>query len=103
MEIEKMEIEKISEIVISNVSSLVETLPDDQKFIVDINTKLFGKDANIDSLSLVSIIVDLETIFSDDYNIEISLTDDRAMMRKISPFESISTLVNYIDELINEQ
>ena len=96
-----MEKEKISEIVIANVSSLVDTLPEDQKFTVDNKTILFGKNANIDSLSLVSIIVDLETIFNDDFGIELSLTDDRAMMRKISPFESVSALVDYIDELIN--
>ena len=57
----------ILDIVISNVRSLVDTLPDDQKFSVDQNTILFGNGSNIDSLSLVSIIVDLESIFSNDY------------------------------------
>lgn len=95
--------EEILEIVISNVVSLVETLPDDQKFTVDQNTILFGNGSNIDSLSLVSIIVDLESIFIDEYDLEISLTDDKAMMRKKSPFDSIDSLVEYIDELVNEE
>ena len=93
--------EEILEIVISNVNSLVDTLPSDQKFIVDQNTILFGNGSNIDSLSLVSIVVDLESLFSDDYDLEISLTDDKAMMRKKSPFDSIISLVDYIDELVN--
>jgi len=93
---------EILEIVISNVNSLVDTLPNDQKFVVDQNTILFGNGSNIDSLSLVSIIVDLESIFLDDYDLEISLTDDKAMMRKISPFDSIISLVDYIDELVSE-
>lgn len=97
-----MEKEKITKIVISAVSSLVETLPAEQKFTVDQNTILFGTGTKIDSLSLVSIIVDLEEVFASDYNIEISLTDDRAMMRKQSPFDSISAMVDYIDELIHE-
>jgi acyl carrier protein len=98
-----MKKEEVIEIVVSNVKSLVDTLPEEQKFEVDQNTILFGNGSNIDSLSLVSIIVDLESIFSNDYNLEISLTDDRAMMRKTSPFDSIITLVDYIDELISEK
>jgi len=93
--------EEILEIVISNVNSLVDTLPSDQKFTVDQNTILFGNGSNIDSLSLVSIIVDLESLFSDDYDLEISLTDDKAMMRKKSPFDSIISLADYIEELVN--
>lgn len=92
----------ILDIVILNVRSLVDTLPDEQKFIVDQNTILFGNGSNVDSLSLVSIIVDLETTFSEDYKLDISLSDDKAMMRKNSPFDSVKSLVDYINELVNE-
>lgn len=98
-----MKKKKITEIVISTVSMLVETFPVDQQYTVDQNTILFGNGSKMDSLSLVSIIVDLESIFSLDYNMEISLTDDRAMTRKNSPFDSITVLVDYIDELVHEQ
>jgi acyl carrier protein len=94
--------EKINEIVISTVKSLIETFPEDQQFQVTNNTILFGYKSQIESLSLVSIIVDLETIFFDEYDKEISLTDDRAMTRKISPFTSIDSLVEFIYEIICE-
>jgi acyl carrier protein len=90
-------------VVTSTIKSLVDTLPDEQKFKVEENTKLFGEGSIINSLSLVSIIVDLETTFSIDYGFDISLTDDRAMMKEKSPFESVSALVDYIDELVNEK
>jgi acyl carrier protein len=93
---------EILEIVISTVMTLVETLPEEQKFSVNENTILFGNGSNIDSLSLVSIIVDLETTLSEDLNIDVSLSDDKAMMRTKSPFESIKSLVDYINELINQ-
>jgi len=96
-----MDKNEILQIVISNVKALVDTLPDAYKFSVDENTILFGNGSNIDSLSLVSIIVDLETSFSADYGFDISLTDDRAMMRAKSPFDSVQSLVDYMDELIN--
>jgi acyl carrier protein len=92
----------IHDIVMNQVTQLNETLPVDQQFVVNENTVLFGNGSAIDSLSLVSIIVDLETVFSSEHNQDISLTDDNAMTRSISPFSSISSLIDYIFELVNQ-
>ena len=98
-----MELEKVVKIVIDQVEQLMDTLPEEQKYEVNKDTKLFGNNSNIDSLSLVSIIVDLEMLFSDEHGFDISLTDDRAMTREISPFDSVSSLVDFIFEIINEK
>ena len=98
-----MELEKVVKIVIYQVEQLRDTLTEEQKFEVNKNTKLFGNNSNIDSLSLVSIIVDLEMLFSEEYGFDLSLTDDRAMTREISPFISITSLADYIVEIINNQ
>lgn len=90
------------ELVINQLLELNDTLPESEKFVVNEKTQLFGSNSNIDSLSLVSVIVDLEETLSSSYNIDISLTDDRAMTREISPFKNISTLVDYIEEIISE-
>ena len=93
--------DQILEIVTRNIKTLVDTLPQNQKFEVSESTVLFGENSKIDSLSLVSVIVDLESSFSMEYGYDISLTDDRAMTRKISPFASVRSMVDYLDELIN--
>ena len=98
-----MERSAILEIVLKQVNSLVDTLPDDQKFAVSESVVLFGKNSNIDSLSLVSLIVDMEAYFLDEHNLEISLTDDRAMTREISPFNTVASLTDYLNEIINEK
>lgn len=97
-----MKYEQILEVVLNNLKSLIETFPKDQQFEVSENTILFGNGSSIDSLSLVSVIVDLESIFSDEYNFDISLTDDRAMTREVSPFDTVKSLADYIFELVNE-
>jgi acyl carrier protein len=97
-----MKKESIFEIVLSTVNNLVETLPYDQTFEVNRDTILFGNGSSIDSLSLVCVIVDIETTLSLEYGLEISLTDDRAMTREISPFDNVSRLVDYIYEILNE-
>jgi acyl carrier protein len=66
---------------------------------IDVNTRLFGADAELDSLSLVSIIVDVENDISELVGHEISLTDDRAMSQKVSPFSDVNSLTAYIELL----
>lgn len=97
-----MEKNEILKIVLEQINQLKDTLPEDKKFDVNENTVLFGNGSSIDSLSLVSVIVDLEATFSGEFNFDISLTDDRAMTREISPFENVKTLVDYIYELTGE-
>jgi hypothetical protein len=63
---------------------------------------LFGAGATIDSLTLVTLIVELESKISECFSLDISLTDDRAMTREISPFDTFGSLKSYIVELINE-
>jgi acyl carrier protein len=89
------------ETIIKALKDLVDTLPDDQKFVPDLNTVLFGTGSTIDSLTLVSFIVDLESLLSEKYSQSISLTDDRAMTREKSPFSSVNDLVEYIEEIID--
>ena len=73
--------------------------PDEQ---IDIGprTSLFGAGSVLDSLSLVSVIVDLETAVSDQFDRAISLTDDKAMTREPVPFTNVAALHAYILELI---
>ena len=96
-----MERQEILNSVKNQVELLRDTFPSDEQFEVTEEMILFGADSTIDSLSLVSLIVDIESLFFDEYNLEISLTDDKAMMRKISPFSTISTLTDYIFEVVN--
>jgi acyl carrier protein len=94
--------EEISITVIENVKNLVETFPQAEQFEVNEDTVLFGLGSQIDSLSLVSVIVDLEMHYATELDVEFSLTDDRAMTRTISPFDSVKNLIDYIHELIAE-
>lgn len=64
------------------------------------DTCLFGEGSALDSLSLVSVIVDLETSVSDQFGKTISLTDDQAMSRDPVPFTDVGALKAYILELL---
>ena len=65
-------------------------------------TKLFGGDGILDSLGLVSYIVNVEEALEDEYGVSVILADEKAMSRRTSPFSRISYLVDYIIELIKQ-
>lgn len=90
----------VEEIILEALRFLNEEL--DEPVEIGPDTVLFGDDAQIDSLSLVSVIVDVESALQEQ-GLDASLTDDRAMSREISPFTDVQALKTYILELVEEQ
>ncbi|MDD3534876.1 MAG: hypothetical protein PHC50_01830 [Candidatus Cloacimonetes bacterium] len=92
-----MTINEITKSIISIVSEYLESQGTGSD--IDVKTVLFGKNAVLDSMGLVNIVIDLESHFLDN-DIEISLTSESAMSRKQSPFRTIATLAEFINEQI---
>ena len=67
------------------------------------DTPLFGSNSDLDSLGLVNLIVNIEENINNEYDVSISIADNRAMSQKNSPFRNVGTLSNYITELLNEE
>lgn len=90
-------------IVFRALENLNEELDDESKVEISPRTCLFGADAAIDSLSLVSVIVDVEQEASERLGFPVSLTDDRALDQQVSPFTDPEHLADYIVTLANER
>jgi hypothetical protein len=93
---------QVLEIILRALHNLNDELSDSERFEISPTTLLFGPNATLDSLALVSVIVDVEGDVSTALGRSISLTDDRAMSQEISPFDNVQTLLNYIMILVNE-
>jgi acyl carrier protein len=83
------------------LATLNEERADTDQIEIGPETCLFGEGSVLDSLSLVSVIVDLETLVSDKFGRTISLTDDRAMNHVPVPFTDVGALKSYILELLS--
>jgi len=66
-------------------------------------TVILGRDGKLDSLGLVNLIVALEEKLNDRLKMDITLADERAMSQESSPFKSVTTLLDYISQLIKEK
>ena len=75
-------------------------LEQDTKIAKDMNSILFGHDGELDSLGLVNLIVTVEEAVNDAFDTDIVLADEKAMSRKNSPFLNVTTLAEYLVEIL---
>ena len=67
------------------------------------DTRLIGREAVLDSMGLVNLIVEVEQYLEEEHDITLVLANDRAMSQQRSPFRSVQTLTDYIFREIEEQ
>ncbi len=64
---------------------------------------LFGENGVLDSLGLVTLIVDLEERLEESFSRPFILANEKAMSQKRSPFLTVGGLEDYIESLISEK
>jgi acyl carrier protein len=69
---------------------------------VTADTELFGGPDGIDSLSLVRLVAEIEREAERELNKRILLADERAMSRRSSPFRTVGTLSEFLEERLGE-
>ena len=72
------------------------------KLIPSENTTLFGQGAVLDSFELVRVILSIERGVDEEFGVEVTLADEKAMSQRSSPFRSVETLASYIVQLMEE-
>ena len=63
---------------------------------------LFGRNSVLDSLGLVTLIIDIEGKLEDEFGVCIVLTNEKAMSQEYSPFRTVESLADFIVMLIEE-
>lgn len=89
---------QIKDIIVDALNDLLES--NGVNITVDGTTALMGTGSVIDSLGLVTLVVDIESRLLDE-DIEVSLLSEKAMSQKSSPFLSVDHLNDFISTLIN--
>ena len=63
---------------------------------------LYGTGSSLDSLGLVSLLIEVEEGLRDE-GIVVSLSDERAVSQKRSPFRDVPSLVQFIENSLSTQ
>lgn len=67
-----------------------------------VDAKIFGQGSVLDSMGLINFITLIEEKIEEETGKFISIADERAMSLESSPFQSVSSLKDYIDTLLSE-
>jgi len=93
----------IENLIITSVKEINEQLPQAEQLGQSTKTVLFGKDGKLDSLGIVTLVVIIEQNIEDEFDIPITLADERAMSQENSPFRTVGSLADYIEMLLDEK
>ena len=67
---------------------------------VNESTRLFG--GSLDSVNVVSLIVELEEQIAEHCGVSITIADDHAMSQQRSPFRTVGSMADYVQGLMTE-
>jgi acyl carrier protein len=98
-----MKINNLKTIVFTTIDELNQNLIQEDQLGKSLETRLFGGNSKLDSLGLVNLIVAVEQNIEDEFDITITLADERSMSQKHSPFRTVGSLVDYIEMLLKEK
>ena len=92
-----MQREKVLELVYASIETINEQKENiDDRLELAEGTRLFGRQSRLDSLGLVTLIIEIEERLNDEVGLEVSLVDEKAMSQSRSPFRDVKSLVDYI-------
>ena len=90
-------------LVLDCVKDLNRTRAPDKQVRLSEDTVLLGREGALESLALVSLIVDVEQRASDAFGKAVTLADERAMSLRQSPFRTIGSVCDYLLQRLNEK
>ena len=91
---------KIISIVFQAIDTINKQNEQDELIEKSESTTLYGSDSKLDSLGLINLIVAVEQNIEDEFDVTLTLADERAMCQKNSPFRTIGSLTEYIELLL---
>ena len=88
----------IQQAVIQALETLNLSRPADQQLEVGSDATIFGPGSPLDSLGLVGLLIEVEESLR-EMGLEVTLSDERAVSQRTSPFRTVHSLTTYIASL----
>ena len=90
------------QVVIASLCDVFDLIDEPVPATLDENTVIVGEGAVLDSLGVVSLIVEIEQRLEQEYEVAVTLASERAMSQRSSPFRTVGVLADYMVTTIEE-
>jgi len=97
------ESERIAKAVYAAVDELNEQLPGGVTVEKSLDAPLYGKGGKLESLDFVTLIMEVEEKINAEFGTDITIADENLLSKEKSPFSSLRTLIEYLDEVLRRE
>jgi acyl carrier protein len=97
-----VDVARIRALVLQSVTAVNELRSVQTRFRTSDDMELYGTGGVLDSLELVNLVVDLEQRLDEQMGAVVTLTDERAVSQRNSPFRTVPALIDFVATRVNE-
>jgi acyl carrier protein len=90
--------DRILDVIYATIGELNSQLEPAAHLQLSPETLLYGENGQLNSLKLVELIVVAEQRIEDEFGTSLTLADEHALARTTSPFRSVATFADYVEE-----
>lgn len=94
--------ERIAKAVYAAVDELNEQLPKGVSVEKSLDAPLYGAKGKLESLDFVTLIMEVEEKVNAEFGTDITIADENLLSKEKSPFSSLRTLIEYLQDLLKE-
>ena len=95
--------ERITKAVFAAIDDLNEQLPAGVHVEKSLDAPLYGSSGKLESLDFVTLIMEVEEKINAEFGTDITIADENLLSKEKSPFSTLGTLIEYLQELLKEQ
>jgi acyl carrier protein len=95
--------ERIAKAVYTAVDELNEQLPKGVSVEKSLDAPLYGASGKLESLDFVTLVMEVEEKIKTEFGVDITIADENLLSKEKSPFSSLRTLIEYLEELLKQE
>ena len=94
--------ERITKAVFAAIDELNDQLPAGVHVEKSLDAPLYGSSGKLESLDFVTLIMEVEEKINAEFGTDITIADENLLSKEKSPFSTLGTLIEYLDDLLKE-
>jgi acyl carrier protein len=95
--------DRIQKAVYAAVDELNRQLPGGVQVEKSLDAPLYGASGKLESLDFVTLIMEVEEKINAEFGTDITIADENLLSKEKSPFSSLETLIEYLDEMLKAE
>lgn len=95
--------ERIAKAVYAAVDEVNDQLAANGQIEKSPDASLYGTTGKLESLDFVTLIMEVEEKINREFGTDITIADDNLLSKEKSPFSTLGTLIEYLQEVLKDQ